>query len=170
MSKPLKQIYTCDTCGEMYQGYDVSVLYFICSVMAKKTLPYQHSLSLLQFYSKHMKEEHDRDLEKEIEEREWKPNFIIHAGRGRTPPPDYRVIFFLNFIDRPQDCVFIMLVWIRYFLPSYYVLLSIQEYECEKCDFIASKQEDIDDHVEKEHKPKPRYVLYVHIGTCLSFF
>ncbi len=44
----------------------------------------------LQFYSKHVKEEHGKDLE-EVEEKEWKPNFIIHAGRGRTPPPDYRV-------------------------------------------------------------------------------
>ncbi len=45
---------------------------------------------LLQFYQMHLKEEHGEEIE-ESEETEWKPNFIIHAGRGRTPPPDYRV-------------------------------------------------------------------------------
>lgn len=175
VAKPLKQVFTCKKCGEMYQGRHVRRKLNFESLSVPTFLYFFY-----QFFDKHMKEEHQAEPEKDDEgdedddaevaaataataseeeagepekkpaddpaeeagkeeegekpkekegedddkeepmETEWKPEFIIHAGRGRTPPPDY------------------------------------QEFECPRCDMIASTEKDIKEHIDKEHKPKPR--------------
>ena len=42
-----------------------------------------------------MKDEHEQDVDASKDEAStWKPHFIIHAGRGKTPPPSYKVTTF----------------------------------------------------------------------------
>ncbi len=92
------EFFECADCGEQYKGF--------------------------KFFSKHVRDEHDRHVDQESAKR-VKPVFIIHAGRGkqRSKPADEK-----GREEKHDD-------------------LDLEiEFECPRCPFIASTEAAIDEH------------------------